>query len=137
MAARSMLSSSAMLLDERFFDGAGADQRWGGEGEAIRRAADWDQAGGALLDDGVSLLRRAAGFEPGVAGAESWVAGEGELGDGGEDADVVVGVRLGRWQDEGRLREVRPVGEALHLVGGEAGAVEDDGDRVAAIRRRW
>ena len=62
--------------------------------------------------------------------------GERELGDGSEDAHPVVGVRIVRRQDEGRLREVRPVREPLHLLGVEIGGVEHDRDGVAAVGHR-
>src|SRR5262249_41725151 len=57
------------------------------------------------------------------------------LGDRGEDAHAVVGVRFARRQDEGRLREVRPVRDPLHVVGGEPVTVEHDGHRVAPVGR--
>ena len=60
------------------------------------------------------------------------VAGEGELGHGGEDADARgVGRVLGR-QDEGLLGVVELARDRLHLLVRQAARVEDDGERVAA-----
>ena len=62
------------------------------------------------------------------------MAGEGHLGGGGEEADAGVGVGGGGRQDEGRLGEVHPPRDGLHLVAGQAIGVEDDDDRIAAER---
>ena len=73
---------------------------------------------------------RSGCFEPGVTRAERRVAGERQLQDGREDPDAVVGRGVRRRQDEGRLRQVRPAREPLHLLGGEALGVEHDGDGI-------
>jgi hypothetical protein len=62
------------------------------------------------------------------------VARERELLGRREDAHAVVGARGGRREDERRLRQVRPVRETLHLLGGQAVAVEHDRERVTAER---
>src|SRR4051794_35684873 len=48
-----------------------------------------------------------------------------------EDPDQVVGVRVHGRQHKGRLRQVRPAREPLHLLGLQPAAVEDDGDGIA------
>ena len=57
-----------------------------------------------------------AARQPGVAGAERRVAGERKLPAGREDPHPVVGPSGFGRQDERRLRQVRPAGEALHLL---------------------
>jgi hypothetical protein len=111
------------------------DQRWRPERQPAAVAAHGDEPGGALLHDDAVLLGRPARFEPGMAGAEGGVAGEGELGHGGEDPDAVVGAGVVGGQDEGGLRQVHPVGHPLHVVGTEPAAVGDDGDGVAPVGR--
>jgi len=63
------------------------------------------------------------------------VAGKGDFGGRGEDADVrgVGGVL--RWEDEGGFGVVEFFGEGLHLRGGEAARVGDHGEGVAAEAR--
>ena len=62
------------------------------------------------------------------------MAGEFELFLHGEDADLdaalALDLRLAR-EDEGGLAEVGLAGEGLHLLGGEAAGVGEDGERVA------
>ena len=60
---------------------------------------------------------------------------ERQLGDGGEDAHAIVGAGGGGRQHERRLREVRPVREALHRLGVEALGSQNDRDGVARERR--
>jgi hypothetical protein len=62
------------------------------------------------------------------------VPGERELAGGREDPHPVVGLGLGRGEDERGLGEVRPVGDAKHLVVGETVAVEHDRQRVPEER---
>jgi len=59
------------------------------------------------------------------------MAGEWQLGLGVEDPDAVVGRVIRRREQERRLRQVRPAGEALHLVRREPAAVQHDRERVA------
>jgi hypothetical protein len=59
------------------------------------------------------------------------VTRERQLGLGVEDAGAVVGRRIGRREQKRRLRQVRPPGEALHLVARQPAAVQDDRERVA------
>ena len=49
--------------------------------------------------------------------------------------DLVVGARVARRLHEGRLGEVRPVCEALHLFRGKSLGTESHGHRVAAVGR--
>jgi hypothetical protein len=77
--------------DERVVDRAGPGWLRRAEREAIRRATDGDQAGAAFLDDLVVIARPATGDEPGVAGPQCGVAGEGQLVRRVEDAHRIVG----------------------------------------------
>ena len=98
-----------------------------GAGALDRKA---EHAGGAFLPQ----LRPGgdeAGLEHRVRAAYRRMAGEGQLGARREDPQAVVRARGGRAQYEGRLREVRPGGDALHRGRVEPVAVEDDRDRVA------
>jgi hypothetical protein len=49
-----------------------------------------------------------------VAGTERRVAGEREFADGREDAHAVIRIRIGRGQQEGRIRKMGPAGEGGH-----------------------
>ena len=60
--------------------------------------------------------------------------GERELLGRGEDPHGVVGLLARRREQERRLRQVRPGREALHLLAGEALAVDDDRHGVAEQR---
>ena len=105
--------------------------------ERERRAVtpDADETDAALLHDLAGRTRRAAVLEPGVAAAERRMAGERQLAARGEDADAVVGGRVARREQEGRLAQVGPARERLHaLVVEDVGAVHD-GERIAAQRR--
>src|SRR5690606_7579532 len=97
------------------------------------RLAQLDEPDAALLDEPPLRRGRAARGEPPVRGPEGRVAGEGQLGAGGEDPHPVVGGGVGRREEEGGLGEVRPRREALHLLGGQPLPVDDDGDRVALV----
>ena len=57
--------------------------------------------------------------------------GEGQFLLRGEDAQAVVGLKPRRAQQEGRLAEVRPVGEALHLLRRKSVGADHDAERVA------
>ena len=59
--------------------------------------------------------------------------GEGELLVGGEDPDPVIRLRVGGRQQERGLGQVGPVGELLHLPGGEVAGVDHHGERVAPV----
>ena len=64
------------------------------------------------------------------------MAGERQLAAGREDADAVVGRRVGGREQEGRLAQVGPARERLHpRVVERVGAVHD-GERVAEQRPR-
>ncbi|MNT50413.1 hypothetical protein D3C72_1873330 [compost metagenome] len=75
------------------------------------------------------------GFQQRVRGAKRGVSREGKLGVGREDADAVIGIGLRGGQYEGCLRQVRPVGNALHLLVAEAFRLKNDRDRVALVRK--
>ncbi len=92
------------------------------------------EADTALLDDHVVLPRCAPVGEPSVAGAERGVAGERQLGVGGEDPDPIVGLRIDRREHERGLRQVRPGGDALHVLGVESFPLEDHRHGVAQAR---
>jgi hypothetical protein len=64
------------------------------------------------------------------------MAREGQLGDGREDAQAIVGLRILGREDECGLRKVRPVRQLLHLLGGESLAVQHNSDRVALVPLR-
>ena len=101
-----------------------------------QRAVDppqFDQARVALLDDHVRALGRAARAQPGVAGTERRVTGERKLTARREDPDPVVGAGGFRRDDERGLGQVRPARELLHLLGGQALAVEDDSDGIPEV----
>ncbi len=98
----------------------GARQRRRGERVAGAVAADAHRADLALLDDLARRVRPAAALEPGVAAAERRMAGEGQLAARREDADAVVGARVGRREQERRLAEVGPARERLHALVVEA-----------------
>ena len=121
--------------DELVVGRAAAHDRRGGERQAAVGAAHPHETGRALLHHDVGARRLAAGLQPGVARAERRMAGEGQLAARREDPHPVVGAGLRRREDERRLGEVRPVGDAGELVVGEPVTVEHDGDRVAAVRR--
>ena len=99
---------------------AGPERTSGGAAKASpcarSLAADPHQPGLALLDDLARAARLSPGLEPGVAGAERRMAGERQLEHRGEDADPVVGLGPRRRQHEGRLGEVGPAREPLHLL---------------------
>ena len=105
------------------------------EGEHAIDAADGDEPGRALLHD---PLADRAGRPP--AASQAWQVprvgcpAKGSSPDLREDAHRVVGRRIGRRQQEGRLGQVGPAREALHLLGGQARCVVHDRDRVAAQR---
>ena len=117
--------------DERLLDRPRAHQRRRRERQSHRRAPHRDEARLAFLDGPGG--RRIVGFEPGMAAAERRVTRERQLRHGREDPQAIVGLGGAGPEDERRLGEVRPAGEALHLLGREAGAVQDDGDGVAAV----
>ena len=57
--------------------------------------------------------------------------GEGQLAAGAEDPHSVVGGIVGRCEQEGGLRQVRPFGDLQHLVGADPLGVVHDGERIA------
>ena len=69
-----------------------------------------------------------------AGGAKCRMAGEFELLAHGEDAyvDAAFALDLGRArEDEGGLAEVGLAGDGLHLGGGEAASIGEDGEGVA------
>jgi hypothetical protein len=122
-----------IVLIQRF----AALERRRGESQSLSVAANPNETGAALLDH-VVTARFAAGGQPRVAGSERRVAGEGQFTPGTEDANAVVGPRcssrVGRRQQERSLRQIGPVGEALHLVGGQTLTIVYDGERIPEVR---
>ena len=68
-----------------------------------------------------------------MAAAQRRVAGELQFAARREDAQPVVGLRIGRRQHEGGLRQVGPARKLLHGGIAQAVALQHDGDRVAEI----
>ena len=98
-------------------------------GEADRDGADAEIEGdgGGAAKDGVVEIEPARGAERGMAGELEFFAH-------GEDADVDAVLALdlgGAGQDEGGLAEVGLARDGLHLLGGEAARVGEDGERIA------
>ena len=86
-----------------------------GEGQVLAIDPHRHQAHPALLDYASGRPRLAARRQPGLAGAQGRMAGEGQLPLRREDPHPVVGTRVGRRQEEGGLLHVRPVCEGGHL----------------------
>ena len=119
----------------------GADLEWLRRGDAgagyraaVAQHLGADRAGDLLEDH--RRANRTAEHRASVGERESstdiGVAGEGELGHRGEDANARgVGRVLGR-QDEGLLGVVELARDRLHLLVRQAARVEDDGEGVAA-----
>ena len=113
-------------------------ERSSGGAANLRPDASWldgDQPGAALLDDHAWRARLTACLQPGVAGAECRMPGERQFLAGREDADPVVGLIVVRLEHERGLGQVRPVGEAAHLLGAEPVGAEHDSKRVALVGR--
>lgn len=68
--------------------------------------------------------RTAAAVEPGVAAVQRRMAGKRQSAAGAEDAQPVVGLEVGRRQQEGGLGASGPVGDGPHLFDREAFPVE-------------
>ena len=119
--------------DELVVDRSRPQQRRRGERQTGHPSGAADQAGRALLHD---RRRAARGVppcgQPGVAGAEGRVPGEGQLRRRREDPDPVVGVRGRRRRARTSSRRGSSSGRRLASSSSvESIAVEDDGDRVA------
>jgi len=95
---------------------------------------DGDAAGLEVEGDGCGATKiGVVAVQPG-GGAEGGMAGEGELFLRGEDADVDAAFLFDReWagEDEGGFGEVGFAGDLLHVIGGEAARVGEDGEGVA------
>ena len=74
-----MFSDRGHVLGDRLVDRPAAQQGRGGERQARLGLPDRDQPGAAFLHDGARTGRAAAGFQPGVAGAQGRVPGERQL----------------------------------------------------------
>src|ERR1035441_1713725 len=122
------------VIGDRVLDRAAAPQRRGCEREARLGLPDRDQPGAAFLHGLPGPGRAAAGFQPGVAGAQGGMSGERQLRGGGEDPDPVVRLACPRRQHERRLRQVRPAREQLHLLIAQAVGAQHDGDGVTKVR---
>ena len=114
-------------------------QRRRGKRQPLAVTANPHQAHTAFLGDVLWRVRHTARLQPGVAGAQGRVAGKRQLGAGGEDAHAVVrsgGRALGRGRQHKRgFRQVSPVREMLHVLGGEVTAIQHHGQRVAQVGR--
>ena len=111
-------------------DGTRAQQRRRGEGQPRAVDPDGYQADGALLHDPRRIPRLAARGRPGVRRPERGVTRERQLALGGEDPDPVVGVRVRRLQQEGRLAEIRPARDRGQLRITQVVGVVHDRERV-------
>ena len=107
------------------------------EGVFGRSELDGDGADGKIDGDcGSAAERGVVEVEPG-GGAEGRMSGEAQLLLGGEDADLNAAFALDGWiarDDEGGLGEIGFASEGLHVLGGEAAAVMEDGEWVAGER---
>ncbi len=117
-----------------FGERAAPSQRGRREGQVRAITPDAHQPDTALLHD-VLALGPAAGGQPRMTTAQGRVPRERQLAAGAEDAQCVVGLHVRRRRHEGRFRQIRPVGEALHRCGVDAAAVEHHGHRIAFQRR--
>ena len=85
------------------------------------------------LEAGVTAAR----LQPRMAGAQRGVSGKRQLAPRAEDAHAVVGPGRaafgGGRQHKGGFREVGPVRELLHRLGGQARAVQHHGQGVATV----
>ena len=113
---------------------AGPHQRWRGEREPARRDAARPARRRTPARPGPSCRGVPPASSQACAAADRRVSGEGQLSGPAPDPHPVVGLRVGRRQQERRLRQVGPVGEAGHLLVGQTVGVVDDRDRVPAIR---
>ncbi len=90
------------------------------------------QAGTALLDHLAG--REEAATHRGDRGADARVAGERQLGLGGEDPGP-IGRRRGRGREhENRLGEVELASQRVHLIAGQIGGSVDHGQRISRER---
>ena len=128
------LKDQADTGDVSFISGTTADEIGGCERQPPICLTKVDEANPALLHDDSFSRRDAPSFEPSVAGADGWMAGERELGPGREDADPVVGRSICWLQDERGLAQVRPMSELLHLFIGEIVGIKHDCYRITAVR---
>ena len=131
-----MPSMSASRTASCLVHGLAPEQRRSRECQSPLKPPDPDQADPALLHDHSRLAGAAAGFQPGVAAAESRVTGEGKLARRREDPQLVVRVGSGRLEHERCFRQVRPVGEPLHFLRAQTVAIQHDSDRIAAVGHR-
>jgi hypothetical protein len=76
----------------------------------------------------------APGAQPGMAAAQRRMARKGQLAARAKNPQLVIGLGVFGRQHEGGLGQVRPIREALHLLGGQAGAIEHHCHRIASKR---
>jgi len=134
MSARARFERAGHMIGDRVVDRAAAEQRGEPRTPGPFGLPDRDQPGAAFLHGLAGPGRASAAFQPGVAGAQGGMPGEGQFPGRGEDPDQVV--RLGRpgGQHEGGFRQVRPAREQLHLLVAEAVGTKHDRDRVTEVR---
>lgn len=105
--------------------GEGRDER-----KAVVAAPQPHESRFALLDDLLATCGDGMRLKPRVAGAERRMSSERHLVLRSEDPYPVVGVGVGRRKQEGRLRQVRPPCERLHLLVAQTLGIDDHGHRV-------
>lgn len=71
-----------------------------------------------------------------MSSADSRMARERQLAFDGEDAYVIVRIRVGRLDEERGLGQVGPAGDGLHLGAVEVVGLEHDCKRIAFERHR-
>jgi hypothetical protein len=109
-------------------------QRRSLEGEPALDVPEGDEAQTALLHGPSWIPGPPTDSQPDMAAAQRGMPREGQLPSGREDAHAVVGCRIRGWKQEGRLGQVGPAREGLHLLGRQPFGVDDDRHRVAALR---
>jgi hypothetical protein len=93
-----------------------------------------DDARAALLPQRAGPRLHDPRLEHRMRAADRRVAGKGQFGARREDAQQVIGARRHRRQHEGRLRQVGPGGDALHVRRRQVRGVQHHRYRIAAKR---
>ena len=120
------------------FDGGRVDRPLSHEGrrgkrQAISGSTDRDKSARALLHDAIRAMLLMMVMEPGVAGAEGGMTGEGKLGRRSKDARLIVSSAVGWREHKGRLRQVRPPSHSLHVLRRQAIGFENDRHRIPEV----
>src|SRR5689334_11673815 len=88
----------------------------------------------AFLHEPACRLRPQAASHDRMSGSERGMSGEVELTLRREDAQSIVGSRVGRCANKCRLGQIGPVSDRLHLLGLKTIAVENDRNRISLER---